>query len=149
METTELNRKLIAAGLNSQQCNSKTAEVVVDVLAAEQGLLLAEAKAQITKVENAVSNALYRVSKLYDRHTEAIEHADKLIEVLEKQNNACDELSSDRAKDTLILFTSLLKICAFYPNVDMGQAIESVSYIMYAMLGGQAKREYGEKWKEE
>ena len=88
METTELNRKLIAAGLNSQQCNSKTAEVVVDVLAADQGLLLAEAKAQITKVENAVSNALYRVSKLYDRHTEAIEHADKLIEVLEKQNNA-------------------------------------------------------------
>lgn len=39
METTALNRKLIAAGLNSQQIESKTAKVIVDVLAEDQGLL--------------------------------------------------------------------------------------------------------------
>ena len=149
METTELNRKLIAAGLNSQQVASKTASVVVDVLAKDQGLLLSEVKAQVEKAKNEAESVQYRVRQLYDRHTEAIEHADRLIEILAKQNDACSELSSNVAKDTLILFTSLLKVCASYPNLDMGQAIESVSYIMYAMLGGQAKREYGEKWKEE
>ena len=49
METRELNRKLLAAGLNSQQIESKTAKVVVDVLAEDQGLLLAEVKAQVAK----------------------------------------------------------------------------------------------------
>ena len=85
------------------------------------------------------------MGELYHRHTEAIEHADRLIEALAAQNDACAELSTDVAKDTLILFTSMLKVCSSYDNVDMGQAIESVGYIMYAMLGGQAKRDYGEK----
>lgn len=145
METTALNRKLIAAGLNSQQIESKTAKVVVDVLAEDQGLLLAEVKAQVAKAKNAAESAQYRVGELYQRHTEAIEHADRLIEALAAQNDACAELSTDVAKDTLILFTSMLKVCSSYDNVDMGQAIESVGYIMYAMLGGQAKRDYGEK----
>ena len=145
METTALNRKLIAAGLNSQQIESKTAKVVVDVLAEDQGLLLAEVKAQVAKAKNAAESAQYRVGELYQRHTEAIEHADRLIEALSAQNDACAELSTDVAKDTLILFTSMLKVCSSYDNVDMGQAIESVGYIMYAMLGGQAKRDYGEK----
>lgn len=145
METRELNRKLLAAGLNSQQIESKTAKVVVDVLAEDQGLLLAEVKAQVAKAKNAAESAQYRVGELYQRHTEAIEHADRLIEALAAQNDACAELSTDVAKDTLILFTSMLKVCFSYDNVDMGQAIESVGYIMYAMLGGQAKRDYGEK----
>lgn len=145
METTALNRKLIAAGLNSQQIESKTAKVIVDVLAEDQGLLLAEVKAQVAKAKNAAESAQYRVGELYQRHTEAIEHADRLIEALAAQNDACAELSTDVAKDTLILFTSMLKVCSSYDNVDMGQAIESVGYIMYAMLGGQAKRDYGEK----
>ena len=145
METRELNRKLLSAGLNSQQIESKTAKVVVDVLAEDQGLLLAEVKAQVAKAKNAAESAQYRVGELYHRHTEAIEHADMLIEALAAQNDACAELSTDVAKDTLILFTSMLKVCSSYDNVDMGQAIESVGYIMYAMLGGQAKRDYGEK----
>ena len=145
METTALNRKLIAAGLNSQQIESKTAKVIVDVLAEDQGLLLAEVKAQVAQAKNAAESAQYRVGELYQRHTEAIEHADRLIEALAAQNDACAELSTDVAKDTLILFTSMLKVCSSYDNVDMGQAIESVGYIMYAMLGGQAKRDYGEK----
>ena len=145
METTALNKKLIAAGLNSQQIESKTAKVIVDVLAEDQGLLLAEVKAQVAQAKNAAESAKYRVGELYQRHTEAIEHADRLIEALAAQNDACAELSTDVAKDTLILFTSMLKVCSSYDNVDMGQAIESVGYIMYAMLGGQAKRDYGEK----
>ena len=80
METTALNRKLIAAGLNSQQIESKTAKVVVDVLAEDQGLLLAEVKAQVAQAKNAAESAKYRVGELYQRHTEAIEHADRLIE---------------------------------------------------------------------
>ena len=110
METRELNRKLLAAGLNSQQIESKTAKVVVDVLAEDQGLLLAEVKAQVAKAKNAAESAQYRVGELYHRHTEAIEHADRLIEALAAQNDACAELSTDVAKDTLILFTSMLKV---------------------------------------
>lgn len=135
--TEELIRRLIAAGLNKQQATSVTAETLVKLFMPEDGkMLLEEARQQIAEMQRTVNQLKMDYGEL-KKKVESV--SDTLLAISEAQKEH-GEVTEEKAKNLIALYGALLTM-----NEKCGaegpEAVNNASYVAYAYLGGQAKRE--------
>jgi len=135
--TDELIRRLIAAGLNKQQATSVTAETLVTLFMSEDGkMLLEEARRQVAEMQRTVNQLKNEYGEL-KKKIESV--SDTLLGISEAQKEH-GQVTEEKAKNLIALYGALLTMnekC----EADGPEAVNNASYVAYAYLGGQAKRE--------
>ena len=135
--TDELVRRLMAAGLTKQQANSVTAETLVNLFMNDDGkTLITEARRQVAEMSKTVR----LLTKDYEDLKAKIDSiAGTLITINEAQEQY-GSVSDEKAKNIIALYAALLSM-----NRKAGSSgpdsVINAGYILYAYLGGQAKRE--------
>lgn len=119
-----LYRTLREMGLNANAAKSKTAEAVVDTVLAEDIGRIKAVNARLTDIEDTLQGDGEKIKGILDS--------------FQKLSEVEGELSSDRAKDALLLWREMLRVALEY-GVDPSSAAQNISYVMYAVFGGQAK----------
>lgn len=135
--TDELIRRLIAAGLNKQQATSVTAETLVILFMPEDGkMLLEEARRQVAEMQRTVNQLKMDYGELKKKIDSV---SDTLLAISSAQKDY-GEVTEEKAKNLIALYGALLTM-----NEKCGaegpEAVNNASYVAYAYLGGQAKRE--------
>lgn len=126
----ELRMFLRTKGLTNQQIDSSAVQKCIEALMPDEcSLLVAEAERQVSEMKKM----------LFDLQKQYRGLADTILEIRKAQIEY-GSITDNRAQNALALYASLMAI-----NQKVGvmpeQSSESVGYILYAYLGGQAKRE--------
>lgn len=135
--TDDLVRRLVAAGLTKQQASSVTAETLVRLFMPDDGkMLIREAKQQVSEMQSIVDS----LRKEYDDLSAKVKQiSDNILAVIDAQKEY-GSITEDKARNVIALYGALLSM-----NKKAGapgdEAVRNAGYVMYAYLGGQAKRE--------
>lgn len=142
--TDDLIRRLVSAGLTKQQASSVTAETLVRLFMPDDGkMLIREAQLQVEEMKQMVSSLRAEYEGLKRKISDVSETIMAVIDAQKKSG----EVSDEKARNVIALYAALLGMNerAGAPGVE---AVKNAGYVMYAYLGGQAKREisysYGE-----
>ena len=135
--TDELVRRLMAAGLTKQQANSVTAETLVNLFMNDDGkTLIAEAKRQVAEMSKTVR----LLTKDYEELKAKIDSIAGTLTTINEAQEQYGSVSDEKAKNIIALYAALLSM-----NRKAGSSgpdsVINAGYILYAYLGGQAKRE--------
>lgn len=135
--TDDLIRRLIAAGLTKQQASSATAETLVRLFMPEDGkMLIREAKQQVSEMQATVAS----LRKEYDNLTAKIKQlSDNVLAAIEAQKEF-GSITDEKARNSIALYSALLGMNQ-RAGADGTEAVRNAGYVMYAYLGGQARRE--------
>lgn len=135
--TDDLIRRLIAAGLSKQQASSATAETLVRLFMPEDGkMLIREAKQQVTEMQAIVAS----LRKEYDDLTVKIKQlSDNVLAAIEAQKEF-GSITDEKARNSIALYSALLGMNQ-RAGADGTEAVRNAGYVMYAYLGGQARRD--------
>lgn len=135
--TDDLVRQLMAAGLSKQQASSVTAETLVRLFMKEDGkILIKEAQRQVTEMQALVDGLKAEYDSLLQKIRDVSE---TLLSVAEAQKEH-GSITDDRAKNVVALYGALLSMNE-RAGADPADAVRNAGYVVYAYLGGQAKRE--------
>lgn len=135
--TDELVRRLMAAGLTKQQANSVTAETLVNLFMNDDGkTLIAEAKRQVAEMSKTVR----LLTKDYEELKAKIDSIAGTLTTINEAQEQYGSVTDEKAKNIIALYAALLSM-----NRKAGSSgpdsVINAGYILYAYLGGQAKRE--------
>ena len=135
--TEEMVRFLMGAGLSKTQATSVTAETAVRVLMQDEGkALIKEAERQVQETRQLVD----RLKQEYRALAQKIESVSRTLDGIVSAQEEYGRVDDEKAKNVVALYAALLSM-----NEKIGtppeKAAESVGHILYAYLGGQAKRE--------
>ena len=135
--TDDLIRRLIAAGLTKQQASSTTAETLVRLFMPEDGkMLIREAKQQVLEMQATVAS----LRKEYDDLTAKIKQlSDNVLAVIAAQKEF-GSITDEKARNSIALYSALLGMNQ-RAGADGTEAVRNAGYVMYAYLGGQARRD--------
>ena len=135
--TDDLVRQLMAAGLSKQQASSGTAETLVRLFMKEDGkILIKEAQRQVTEMQALVDGLKAEYDSLLQKIRDVSE---TLLSVAEAQKEH-GSITDDRAKNVVALYGALLSMNE-RAGADPADAVRNAGHVVYAYLGGQAKRE--------
>lgn len=135
--TDDLVKQLIAAGLTKQQATSVTAETLTQLFMKEDGkLLIKEAHRQVTEMQALLDD----LKSEYDGLILKINSISETLLAVFKSQKEHGEIKDSRAKDVVALYGALLSMNE-YAGADANDSIRNAGYVVYAYLGGQAKRE--------
>lgn len=135
--TSELMRRLMAAGLTKQQASSVTAETLVNLFMQDDGkILIKEAQLQVSEMQKTVSDLKAEYKDLQQKIHSISE---TLLSVVEAQNEH-GVVTDEKAKNVVALYAALLAMNE-NAGADPNDSVKNAGYILYAYLGGQAKRE--------
>ncbi len=135
-DNDELVKILMQSGLTRQQASSAAAREVVKLFAKDNDIGIEALNAQINELRNEISR--YRLEMMSLKS--ASSKAEELIARIDEVNSISDDLSDERAKNALMLYSALIQV-GVRKGADINKIIENAGYIVYAYLGGQAKRE--------
>lgn len=121
---------LMREGLTKQQAESKTAEVCAKVFMPEGAKVLLD---EASRAVDRMYQELHKVENRYD------ELSDTILEI-QKAQEEYGVLTDEKAKNALALYGSIMALNQKI-HVDPNKSAESAGYILYAYLGGQAKRD--------
>ena len=128
--TNELKELLMSKGLTKQQVNSVTVEVCVNALMPNDcAALIAESARQVKEMRDMV----------FGLRKEYMTLADSILEI-QKAQTEFGSITDERGKNALSLYASIMAMNE-KSKVPPELSAESAGYILYAYLGGQAKRE--------
>ncbi len=135
--TDDLIRRLIAAGLTKQQASSTTAETLVRFFMPEDGkMLIREAKQQVAEMQATVE----ALRKEYDDLSAKIKQiSDNVLAAIDAQKEF-GSITDEKARNAIALYSALLGMNQ-RAGADGMEAVRNAGYIMYAYLGGQARRD--------
>ena len=135
--TDDLIRRLIAAGLTKQQASSTTAETLVRLFMPEDGkMLIREAKQQLAETQATVE----ALRKEYDDLSAKIKQiSDNVLAAIDAQKEF-GSITDEKARNAIALYSALLGMNQ-RAGADGMEAVRNAGYIMYAYLGGQARRD--------
>ena len=135
--TDDLIRRLIAAGLTKQQASSTTAETLVRLFMPEDGkMLIREAKQQVSEMQATVAS----LQKEYDELSAKIKQlSDNVLAAIEAQKEF-GSITDEKARNSIALYCALLGMNQ-RAGADGTEAVRNAGYVMYAYLGGQARRD--------
>ena len=135
--TDDLIRRLIAAGLTKQQASSTTAETLVRLFMPEDGkMLIREAKQQVAEMQATVE----ALRKEYDDLSAKIKQiSDNVLAAIDAQKEF-GSITDEKARNAVALYSALLGMNQ-RAGADGMEAVRNAGYIMYAYLGGQARRD--------
>lgn len=131
MASEELKQRAIEeAGLSKQQTDSATFRETVDWFLSQSGEK--ELKVEMQRQVQESREQVRKMGKLYD---DTLKKVQPLLDVSESSEG----LSDERAKNAIALYAGLLNIIdkRFYNKVDADKTVNSLSYILWAYLGGQ------------
>ena len=135
--TDDLIRQLMASGLSKQQASSVTAETLVRLFMKEDGkLLIAEAQRQVSEMQALVSRLHAEYNELMQKISSV---SDTLLAITEAQKEH-GEITDEKAKNVVALYGALLTMNE-HAGADANDSVRNAGYVVYAYLGGQAKRE--------
>lgn len=135
--TDDLKERLIAAGLTKQQATSATAETLVRLFMNDDSkILIHEAKQQVTEMRELVSHLQQDYYSLLEK-MESV--SDTILSITEAQNEY-GTITDNKAKTVLALYAALLSMNE-KAGAEGAEAVRDASYVVYAYLGGQAKRQ--------
>lgn len=133
----ELIRKLMLAGLTKQQATSVTAETITNLYMDEDSkILIDEAKHQVDEMQ-ATLNALKTDYYALKGHIDAM--SDNILAVIEAQKEF-GTITDEKARNVIALYSAIMAMNE-KRGVDPTEAVKNASFVLYAFLGGQAKRE--------
>ena len=135
--TNDLVRRLIEAGLTKQQATSVTAETLVQLFMPDDGkMLIREAKQQVTEMKATVDS----LRKEYDDLSAKIRQlSDNLLAAIDAQKEF-GTITDEKARNAIALYSALLGMNR-RAGADGTEAVKNAGYVMYAYLGGQARRD--------
>lgn len=135
--TDDLIRRLIAAGLTKQQASSTTAETLVRLFMPEDGkMLIREAKQQVAEMQATVAS----LRNEYNDLTVKIKQlSDNVLAAIEAQKEF-GSITDEKARNAVALYSALLGMNQ-RAGADGTEAVRNAGYVMYAYLGGQARRD--------
>jgi polyhydroxyalkanoate synthesis regulator phasin len=135
--TEDLIKSLMLAGLTKQQATSTTANTLVRLFMPEDGkMLLQEAKQQVAEMQALVD-------RLKDEYTNLQGKLDSLSSTLLAVSEAQEQhgaVTDEKARNIIALYGALLAMSQ-KAGADAEDAVRNASYILYAYLGGQARRD--------
>ena len=135
--TDDLKERLIAAGLTKQQATSATAETLVRLFMNDDGkILIHEAKQQVTEMRELVCRLQQDYYSLLEKMKSV---SDTILSITEAQNEY-GTITDNKAKTVLALYAALLSMNE-KAGAEGAEAVREASYVVYAYLGGQAKRQ--------
>ena len=135
--TDDLIRRLIAAGLTKQQASSTTAETLVRLFMPEDGkMLIREAKQQVTEMQATVAALRSEYNDLTGKIKQL---SDNVLAVIEAQKEF-GSITDEKARNAVALYSALLGMNQ-RAGADGTEAVRNAGYVMYAYLGGQARRD--------
>lgn len=135
--TDDLKERLIAAGLTKQQATSATAETLVRLFMNDDGkILIHEAKQQVTEMRELVCRLQQDYYSLLEKMKSV---SDTILSITEAQNKY-GTITDNKAKTVLALYAALLSMNE-KAGAEGTEAVRDASYVVYAYLGGQAKRQ--------
>ena len=135
--TEDLIRRLMLAGLTKQQATSTTANTLVRLFMPEDGkILIQEARQQVDEMKALVD-------KLKGEYNELKGRLDSLSATLIAVSEAQEQhgaVTDEKARNIIALYGALLAMSQ-KAGADAEDAVRNASYILYAYLGGQARRD--------
>ena len=135
--TDDLIRQLMASGLSKQQASSVTAETLVRLFMKEDGkILIAEAQRQVSEMQTLVNRLHAEYNELMHKISSV---SDTLLAITEAQKEH-GEITDEKAKNVVALYGALLTMNE-HAGGDANDSVRNTGYVVYAYLGGQAKRE--------
>lgn len=135
--TDDLKERLIAAGLTKQQASSATAETLVRLFMSEDGkMLIHEAKQQVSEMRNLVISLHHDYRTILEKMNDV---SGTILSITEAQNEY-GAITDEKAKNVVALYAALLSMNE-KAGADGTDAVRNASYVVYAYLGGQAKRQ--------
>ena len=135
--TDDLKERLIAAGLTKQQATSATAETLVRLFMNDDGkILIHEAKQQVTEMRELVCRLQQDYYSLLEKMKSV---SDTILSITEAQNEY-GTVTDNKAKTVLALYAALLSMNE-KAGAEGAEAVRNASYVVYAYLGGQARRQ--------
>ena len=135
--TDDLIRQLMASGLSKQQASSVTAETLVRLFMKEDGkILIAEAQRQVSEMQTLVNRLHAEYNELMHKISSV---SDTLLAITEAQKEH-GEITDEKAKNVVALYGALLTMNE-HAGADANDSVRNTGYVVYAYLGGQAKRE--------
>ena len=135
--TDDLIRQLMASGLSKQQASSVTAETLVRLFMKEDGkILIAEAQRQVSEMQTLVNRLHAEYNELMHKISSV---SDTLLAITEAQKEH-GEVTDEKAKNVVALYGALLAMNE-RAGADANDSVRNTGYVVYAYLGGQAKRE--------
>lgn len=135
--TDDLIRRLMAAGLSKQQASSVTADTLVRLFMQDDGkILIKEAQRQVSEMQELVADLKAEYNELKQKISAV---SDSLLAITEAQKDH-GSITEDRAKNLVALYGALLAMNE-KAGAEPTDAVRNAGYVVYAYLGGQAKRE--------
>ncbi len=135
--TEELKERLMAAGLTKQQASSATAETLVRLFMDDDSkILIREAQQQVSEMRELVRKLHHDYNSIIEKMNSV---SDTLLSITEAQNEY-GVITDDKAKNLVALYAALLSMNE-KSGSDGSEAVRNASYVVYAYLGGQAKRQ--------
>ena len=135
--TDDLIRQLMASGLSKQQASSATAETLVRLFMKEDGkILIAEAQRQVSEMQALVNRLHAEYNELLQKISSV---SDTLLAITESQKEH-GKVTDEKAKNVVALYGALLAMNE-HAGADATDSVRNAGYVVYAYLGGQAKRE--------
>ena len=135
--TGEMIRRLIEAGLTKQQASSVTAETLVNLFMPDDGkALIREAKLQVSEMQGMVNS----LKKEYYDLKQKIEGLSSTLLAITEAQKEYGAVTDDQARNVVALYGALVSM-GEKAGADPEDAVRNAGYVVYAYLGGQAKRE--------
>ena len=135
--TNEMITRLMTAGLTKQQATSVTAETLVNLFMPDDGkLLIREAQGRVKEMEATVASLRKDYIEL-KRRIEGI--SDTLLSITQAQEQY-GTVTDPKAQNIVALYGALVTMNE-KKGVPAAESVASIGYIIYAYLGGQAKRD--------
>ena len=135
--TDDLKNRLIAAGLTKQQASSATAETLVRLFMDDDGkTLIHEARQQVSEMQNLV----FSLQPDYNSVLEKMGSLSDTILSITKAQSEHGSITDEKAKNVIALYATLLSMNE-KAGADGSDSVRNASYVVYAYLGGQAKRQ--------
>lgn len=135
--TEDLIRRLMEAGLTKQQASSVTAETLVNLfMDADNKLLINEARQQVAEMRSLFQ----KLKNEYDNLVIKLNNVSDTILAITEAQKEHGNVTDDKAKNVVALYAALLAM-GEKAGADPADTVKNAGYVVYAYLGGQAKRD--------
>lgn len=128
-------KTLVNAGLTEQQAKTRTAELMIQMNTPDvMSVAVKNAEIELAKIRSDVNSARSRLDEIKAQCSEM----SKTIRCVADAADKYGEITDEKAKTVVALYGVLLDMGEKL-GCDCDRNLESIGYIMYAFLGGQAK----------
>ena len=135
--TDDLKERLMAAGLTKQQASSATAETLFRLFMNDDGkILIREARQQVSEMRELVLSLRHDYNSILEKMSTV---SATILSITEAQSEY-GTITDEKAKNVVALYAALLSMNE-KAGADGSDAVRNASYVVYAYLGGQAKRQ--------